>query len=142
MVSRDLAVAAVFVTLGLALVVSGLRFPPGVGGLLGPGFFPVAIGTVVCLLSAALAWQARRKEAVPREAAPLRRKRRLAAVLGLLAGYLLLWGVVPFPVRTFVFLGLFLRVAEERWKPALAVSAALTAAVAAAFQFGLGVSLE
>ncbi len=139
---KDLAVGAVCLGLGLTLVATGLRFPSGVGGLPGPGFFPVAIGAVVCLLSAALLWQARRGGAAGTKAEPLHGKRRLAAALSLLAGYLLLWGAVPFALRTFVFLALFLRLAQERWRSAAVVSAALTAAVVAAFQFGLRVSLE
>ncbi len=138
----DLGVGAAFLALGLVLVVTGMGFPPGMAGLPGPGFFPVTIGAVVCLLSGALLWQARRTPAGGTAAAPLHDKGRLAVAVALLAGYLLLWGVVPFPLRTFVFLLAFLRLAQERWRSAAAVSAVLTAAVVAAFQFGLRVSLE
>ena len=136
----DLAVALVFAALGGGLLVAASGFPPGIGPLPGPGFFPTVIGAVTLVLAGALvlsAWRAERAE-LP----PVVNLRALAVTTVLLAAYLALWGVVPFAPRTFVFSLLFLRLLKTHWLPAVTVSAVLTGAVFLAFQLGLRVTLE
>jgi len=140
MIRADLAIALFFGALGGGLLVTASGFPPGVGPLPGPGFFPAVIGGVTLVLAGALllsAWRAERAE-LP----PVVNLRALAATTVLLAAYLALWGVVPFAPRTFVFGLLFLRLLTTRWLPAATVSAVLTAGVFLAFQLGLRVTLE
>ena len=136
----NLLVAAVFGALGIYLAITAWQLPAGMGRLPGPGFFPGVIGAAIILLAGLLL------------AASLRQARgggfrianakALAVTTALLAAYLLLWGQVPFAVRTVVFVILFLRCLGQRWRPALAVALVLTAGVVLAFQYGLRVNLQ
>lgn len=136
----DLVVGALFLALGLYLAVSASALPSGSGGLPGAGFFPRIIGIVMALLSAALLVNTLRGASTT--TFDLSHGRVIGGVVGLTFVYLLLWGTGLFALRTFIFLVLFLRFLEQSWRASLTVSGALTAAIAAAFQFGLRVSLE
>lgn len=127
-----------FLALGVYLLISAWRFPAGMGRLPGPGFFPAVLGAVIVALSVALLAGARRAEGPGWK---LENKAALAMTVALLAGFLLLWGVIPFVVRGFLFVALFLRFLGQPWKVALAAGAVLTAAVVLAFQYGLRVTL-
>lgn len=134
----DLATASAFLLLGLLLLTSAAAFPPGVGGLPGPGFFPRVIGAVMvalAILLLALVW---RGPGPAPGAAPL--KPVLLTVL-LLAGYLALWERVPFALRTLLFVALYLRLLGQSWRAAVQVALGLTLFVVTAFQYGLRVGL-
>lgn len=135
----DLAIAVAFFALGACLAAAAFGFPPGMGRLPGPGFFPGFIGGVTLLLGAGLLVSAVRRPTA--EPFVMGNGRFLALAVGLVAGYLLLWGWIPFAVRTFAFVLVLLRVTGERWLRAATVAAVLTAAVLLAFQYGLRVSL-
>lgn len=129
------AVAAVFLLLGLYLLFSARQFPPGVGGMPGPGFFPAAIGAAMLLLALPLLVTGRSSPRV----APASRSVWIA--ISLLAAYLLLWNHVPFAVRTALFLVIYLRCLGQPFRAALKVAAVITLGVVAAFQYGLRVNL-
>lgn len=131
--------AVVFLALGIYLTVSSLALPAGVGRLPGAGFFPGLTGAVMMLLAASLLWQAWRE---PAESFRLGNTRGLTRAIAVTAAYLLLWGTGWFPLRTALFLALFLRLQGERWHASIGVAAVLTAAVTLAFTYGLRVSLE
>ncbi len=135
----DYAVAVSFLALGLYLLAAAFTYPAGMGRLPGPGFFPAIVGAVIFLLALGLLFTARRQES---SAAPAGGDARtLVVTVLLLGGYLGLWGIIPFFVRTALFVTVFLRLVGERWPRAIAVALLLTAAVVAAFQYGLRVSL-
>ena len=136
----DSVVAGLFLALGLLLIVSGLAFPPGVGGLPGAGFFPKAIGVLMSLL--ALGLLIKRTEAPSKGPGWVANRQQVAGTAALLCGYLLLWGTGLFPARTAIFLLLTLRFLGQRWLEAAGYSAALTAFVYLAFDMGLNVSLD
>jgi len=134
----DLAVALLFLLLGLLLWSSASAFPPGVGGLPGPGFFPRVIGIVMLAPAVALLAQAWRR---PGPASGAARAKPVLFTVVLLAAYLALWDRVPFALRTLLLLALYLRCLGQRWRTALQVAFVLTASVVAAFEYGLRVSL-
>ncbi len=136
----DLILGGLFLALGIYLTVSASLLPSGLGGLPGAGFFPRAVGVVTTLLSAMLLFNALRGTGSSHFA--LEHGRIIGGVVGLTFVYLLLWGTGMFALRTFVFLVLFLRFLVQSWRASLGVAGALTAAIAAAFQYGLRVSLE
>jgi hypothetical protein len=137
----NLLVAAVFGALGIYLAITAWQMPAGMGRLPGPGFFPGIIGAAMLLLCLLLlAGQVRGVAAGP--PAAFANAKSLAVTAALLAAYLLLWGQVPFAVRTVVFVILFLRLLGQRWRSALAVALVLTAGVVLAFQYGLRVNLQ
>ena len=136
----NLAVSALFLALGGYLIFSATRFPPGMGRLPGPGFFPGVVGAVIAALAAVLLLAALRGKQAPEVC--FENGKTLAAAIALLLAYLLLWGGVNFVLRTAVLLVLFLRLAGERWRSALVVSLTLTIAVVLAFQYGLRVDLR
>lgn len=136
----DLIVGGLFLALGVYLTVSASMLPSGSGGLPGAGFFPRGVGVATVLLSVMLLFNALKGTATSRFA--LEHGRVIGGVVGLTFVYLLLWGTGLFALRTFVFLALFLRFLEQSWRTSATVAGALTAAIAAAFQYGLRVSLE
>ena len=136
----DLVVGGLFLVLGVYLTVSAAALPADSGGLPGAGFFPRIIGVVTVLLSSALLLKALRGASASTFALP--HGRVIGGVVGLTFVYLLLWGTGFFTLRTFVFVVLFLRFLAQSWRASVTVAAVLTAAIAAAFQYGLRVSLE
>ena len=136
----DTIVGGLFLALGMALIASGLRLPPGVAGLPGAGFFPQAIGTLMALLAAGLIL--RRGEAGQSEAVQFSNRVQVAGTAGLLFVYLLLWGTGLFLARTALFVLVTLRFLGQGWARAAVFSAALTGFVYLAFDMGLNVSLE
>lgn len=139
----ELAAALAFLLFGSLLWSAAAGFPPGVGGLPGPGFFPRGIAAVMVALAAAWLARARRRPSgppsVPATGAP--QAKRVVLTVILLAAHLALWGRVPFPLRTFLFAALYLRCFDEPWRRALPLALGSTASVVAAFEYGLGVSL-
>lgn len=137
---QDLVVAAAFSALGFYLALSAARFPAGIGRLPGPGFFPGLIGAAMMLLAIALFFSRRRGAGNGRDNADGSHTRVLAA-LALTALYVALWGRLPFALRTAIFVAVFLRSQAQPWRASLQVAAVLTAAVVAAFEYGLRVHL-
>lgn len=136
----DLAVAAVFFALGLYLALRATCFPSGIGRLPGPGFFPGLIGAAMMLLAVAVAFS-RRRRAGNGQHNPRGSPTGVLTALALTALYVALWGRIPFALRTAVFVAVFLRSQAQPWRASLQVAAVLTAAVVAAFEFGLRVHL-
>lgn len=137
---EDLAVAAAFFALGLYLALRAACFPAGIGRLPGPGFFPGLIGTAMMLLAIALPFSRRRRAGNGRYNSGGSYSRVLIA-LALTALYVALWGRIPFALRTGVFVAVFLRSQAQPWRASLQVAAVLTAAIIAAFEYGLKVHL-
>lgn len=137
---RELVLGASFLALGMGLVASAYALPSGLGRLPGPGFFPRVIGGVMVLLSLGVLGQARRATKPLRQGAG--DLRTVLLVLGLLALYLLGWGIGPFAVRTALFLLLLLRLLGQPWRTGVTLSLSLTAVVILAFRIGLRVPLE
>jgi hypothetical protein len=130
----DIALAIVFLCLGLALVVNGVRLPSGAG------FFPKVLGCAVIGLSIALLVQGVRMR-VPYTFS-VGHPRVIVSLIVLTSAYLLLWGVGWFPLRTLIFLLLFLRMLGDTWRVSVAVSTVLVVGVTATFQYGLNISLQ
>ncbi len=133
----DLVVSLLFLFLGAALLAGASSLPPGLGALPGPGFFPGVIGAAVAVLAAGLFASSVRGGGA---SFVVDNRRRLALTAGLLILYLLLWGVTPFALQTFVMLAVFLRMLGEPWRTSVLVSGVLAAAVTLAFQYGLRVN--
>ena len=130
----ELLLAGGFLIFGLYLITSGLRFPKGAG------FFPLALGGVTTLLSCGLFLQTFRTNAGTMFAVG-----NLGILLGvvlLIGGYLSLWGMGSFALRTFILLAILLRMLRESWRTGITVSAVLTIGVTLAFKHGLHVSLD
>ena len=135
----DVWIGVFFLLLGLGALASSYTFPAGMGRLPGPGFFPAVIGAATSCFALALLWSAFRKPVGA--SAAIGGRRSLAITIGLLAVFLMLWGTTPFPLRTLVFVVVFLKLMGEPWKRSVLVAGVLTAAVVLAFQYGLRVSL-
>lgn len=130
----DRIAAGVFLAFGLYLFVSGTNLPAGAG------LFPEALGVVVAALSVGLFVQGLKGRVS--YVFSVGNPRVIVSVTVLTCAYLLLWGIGWFPLRTFIFLALLLRILGESWKRGVVVSAVLTAGVTVAFQYGLQISLE
>lgn len=140
MARSDGIAAAGFVALGAYLIVSGGGFPAGAGGLPGAGFFPRTIGALMAAMALGLLFQSRRRGGDAGFAfanAP-----QTAGAAAMLFLYLALWGTGFFPLRTVLFLTLFLKFLGQRRRSAVGAALVLTALVTAAFRYGLNVSLE
>lgn len=120
------------------MFIGARAFPPGVGRLPGPAFFPIAIAAVTAAMALLLLAPGRKAAQGGRAANP-----RLAwMVTALLTAYLALWGVGGFAARTMILLTVLLCLFGENWKRAVLFAAVLTAGVTAAFQYGLRVALQ
>lgn len=135
----DLATALLFGFLGILIWFEAVRFPAGVAGLPGPGFFPETIGAIMLGLAALLAVRSLRSGASP---IAIENRKALAVAVILVGLYLLLWSYIDFAPRTAVFLVCLLRLLGEGWRSSVTVAAVLTATVIAAFQMGLNVTLQ
>jgi hypothetical protein len=136
----DISLAVFFLLIGIYLTVSASVLPAASDGLAGPGFFPRAIGVVMLGLGTILLFQGIR--AWSTASFDVRHGGTIAAIVIMTALYLLLWGIGFFPLRTFIFVVLFLRLLGQSWKTGVGVSLVLTAAVTGAFQYGLRLSLD
>jgi len=136
----DFVVGAVFLVVGVYLLISSFGFPPGMGPLPGPGFYPGIIGAVIILLAVTLLAGSLRS--ADKGHFLVENRRAIALTAGLMALYIAFWGVIPFALRTVLFVVVFLRLLGQRWKPAIMVSLVLTAVVLAAFQYGLRVDFD
>jgi hypothetical protein len=136
----DICLAAFFLLIGIYLTVSASMLPTAANGLAGPGFFPRAIGVVMVVLGAILLFQGIRSRS--NTSFEVRHGATITWIAILTAVYLLLWGIGFFPLRTFIFIVLFLRILGQSWKTGVSVSIVLTAVVTVAFQYGLRLSLD
>lgn len=130
----DRIVAGLFFAFGLYLLISGTNLPAGAG------LYPKVLGLMVAALSVGLLVQGLIGR-VP-YVFSVGNPRVIISVTVLTCVYLLLWGIGWFPLRTFIYLALLLRMLGESWKRGVVVSAVLTTGVTAAFQYGLQISLE
>jgi protein-S-isoprenylcysteine O-methyltransferase Ste14 len=126
--------------LGVALLISAQFLPAGMGNLPGPGYFPSLIGSAIALLSAGVLWTAVRAPEKPKWEGGNFRLMGLAVLLT--GGYLLLWGVAPFLVRTPIYLFALMMLGRTRLWSAVVVSIVLTLFTLGAFEYGLRVSLN
>ncbi len=133
-------VGFLFLGLGLALFLSGMAFPQGIGGLPGAGFFPQVIGCLITLLACALLYEARTPDG--ESGFKISNPRQVLGIAALLFVYLLLWGSGYFILRTIVFLIPALRFLKQDWRASLGYSVALTLLVYLAFDTGLNITLE
>ena len=136
----DISLAVFFLLIGIYLTLSASVLPAVSEKLAGPGFFPRAIGVVMLGLGSILLYQGIRARSTA--SFEVRHGATIAAIVILTAVYLLLWGIGFFPLRTFVFVVLFLRILGQSWKTGVSVSIVLTAVVTGAFQYGLRLSLD
>jgi hypothetical protein len=136
----DVSLAVFFLLIGTYLTLSASVLPAASDGLAGPGFFPRAIGVVMLGLGTILLYEGIRARSTA--SFEVQHGATIIAIAILTALYLLLWGIGFFPLRTFIFVALFLRLLGQSWKTGVSVSIVLTAVVAGAFQYGLRLSLD
>lgn len=138
----DLGLGITLTAVGLAFVAGGWGMPPGVGGIPGPGFFPILVGGALTLLGCTLAASARSAHGLLWEGgwhhAPTR---QVLAIVALLAAYAAVWHVVPFLVRTPPLLLAILRVSGGGWLRASVVAVVTTGVLAVVFDVLLRVRL-
>jgi len=138
----DSILGASFALAGLALVLIARAFPPGLGGVPGPAFFPMLVGAVMLVLGVGLATAGVRHprsywDKGWRDVAVV----RIVLILVLLAAYLATWDVIPFLPRTAVLLFAMYRALGESWLRAALLSIAITAVIYGTFQGLLQVRL-
>ena len=137
---QNLAVAGVFLLLGLYLVLSAWQLPAGMGRLPGPGFFPAGIGGATLVLAGLLLVGSWHRTGAA--GGTLANRRDLGLTVVLIVLYLLAWGWIPFAARSVIFVVVFLRLLGQGWRASATVAVVLTAAVVLAFQYGLRVNLN
>lgn len=127
-------VAAVLGALALAIVATTWRFPAGSQGVPGPAVVPQLLGLALLGVSAWLLW-------APGTGAPalVRNQRVIPLAMALLAGYALLWRVVPYGVLTGVVLLAFLRLTGLGWRGAVIAATLMATTLQVLFERGLGV---
>lgn len=136
------ALALSGILLGAYLVISSRSFPPGLGSLPGPGFFPLLLGILILLFSAMIAREAWSPAPQSPGKAAVRQADKLPALAVLMViAWLLTWDFAPFLLRTpLLVLGL-MRTSGSNWRSAALSAILFTAALYAIFQLGLRVDL-
>jgi hypothetical protein len=154
-VNWDLASSVGFALLGLVICVHASGFPGATRGVPGPAFFPIVIGVLMIVLSAALlatTWKEPRHDYWARPGSGANPStgsdaghspvlKQIGLVLLLLVIYVSLWTVVPFVVRTPLLLIAIYRLLGEPWPRTLLLAVLLTASLFAVFQGALSVQL-
>jgi putative tricarboxylic transport membrane protein len=135
--NADVAFGLLFAALGVALLGHSAGFPPGTPGVPGPGFFPMLVGALLCLLGLGLAAGSRRNGAAIQywdkpwgDPAIV----RIVTVIALLALYILVWERVGFIWRTPPLLFLLYLVLGVHWIRSLILAVAVTGVLAGVFQ--------
>lgn len=137
---RTIASAAALIAVGLfAVLFASARYAIGTMHQIGPGMFPIMLGTILTALGLAIAFQAVFRAPVPYERLPLD-ARALIVTAAALAGFALSvarFGVVPAIVVLVVVMSLL----QERIRPlrALLLATALSVIAIVVFQTILGV---
>ena len=136
-------VAGAGMVLGLALIVSSRAFPPGVGALPGPGFFPLILGFLIAVFAGMIAVGARsrRSNAVANPIQTYSWKLPSLALLAVTA-YVAAWEAVPFLVRTPVLVLALMKAAGASWRNSLIAALLISGFLYLAFQLGLRVTLD
>jgi putative tricarboxylic transport membrane protein len=133
----DTLFAGLFLAAGIVYEVMAFRMPRGRVGQPGPGFFPIIVGAILILTTAACLVQAlmvirsgssASKAADDEETGQGHRQtHKTWLLLGLLALYVLALQPIGFPIALTVFLLASIRVfGYRKWLPALGIAAALT----------------
>ncbi|MFH2076942.1 MAG: tripartite tricarboxylate transporter TctB family protein [Pseudomonadota bacterium] len=134
------------------LVLSGLviweasQMPPSASFGPGAGFLPFWLGVLLAVLATILFVSAWRRPTTEKENASVFPEKQalfaIAAVLGGLAGYILLIDVLGYLVDTFLFIVFLVKVVErEKWPLTLKVAVATTAGLFVTFQILLKITL-
>jgi hypothetical protein len=142
-VNWDVWTSVAFGVLGVALIANAMTFPRGVRGVPGPAFFPIALGAILLVLSAAVGFGATRHPAVPYWDRTGREPifGRMTLLMLLLVTYVALWTFVPFVIRTPLLLIAVYRLFRESWIRAVVIAAMLTAALFGIFEGLLSIQL-
>jgi putative tricarboxylic transport membrane protein len=139
---RERGVALAFLLASGIYLALALSFPLGTGARPGAGFFPVAVGSFLCVVAGALvvvAWQRQGATAAPATAATRversARGRVAAAMVGLI-GFCVLLPWLGYAVTAFLFVALLLRtLGTNRWT--IIVLAAVVSAAASYYLFAV-----
>jgi uncharacterized membrane protein len=116
-----------FMAVSTAFFFIALRYPPGVSGTTGPGFFPMILSGIVFLLAVLLFLNIRKESGEP---VHLFSKKNATVFLGLFITvlYVVLMSIVGFPIATLVYLfGLMMFFQVKSWKILIAVPVLTTA---------------
>lgn len=128
--ARAAALAALLAS--VAYLALAVQFPLGTAARPGAGLFPVCVGIYLCVVAAALALSAFRRErlapAPPRRPLANEARARVAVTMGALVAYCLLLPWAGFPAVTLAFVTPLLRRLGGGWLTA-AVGGLLAAAI-------------
>lgn len=126
--------AIVLASIGLAVTLATLTYPPGAHGVPGPALVPRVLGLALIVVAALVIRS-------PGAGGPPVVRHRLAVpiAMSLLVAYALLWHVVPYGVLTGALLLVFLRLTGISWGGAVIAAVAMAATLQVLFQRGLGV---
>jgi hypothetical protein len=144
--NRDAGSSLVFLIVGLGFVAGGLRMGLGPLNAPGAGFFPVAIGGVFALLSAALLGKSLLGGSPAEEKTRFWREERswVRVSLSLLSlfFYLAALNYLGYLLTTTIFILFLLKIVGRKgWKVSIFMSLVVALGSYALFRTGLGVSL-
>ncbi len=115
MINADIVFSLISIGVGIWYYVESLKFPPGVGNVPGPAFYPQLVFYVWMLLSVLLLISGikRRKVYFPYKFGDPRVKRAISVII-ITFLYLLLWGKGRFIINTTIYLGSIMVILGER----------------------------
>lgn len=138
---RDMVAGASFAALGLGLAVVATGYRIGTAASMGPGFFPLMLGTLLALIGCLIAVNAWRKPSTDEEPAP-HSLRGLLIVVGVVCLFALMLDRAGMMLTVFVVSALSSYLTPESSLPkALVTGAVLSLLSFVLFVWGLGVPM-
>jgi hypothetical protein len=136
---KDFWAGVMFIAFGGAACVIALDYAMGTTARMGPGYFPRALGLLLCALGALLVLRSFKLQGAPLSFPPFK-------PLLIVLGSVLLFGLVVnhagLVVATFLLVILSSTASHEyRWRESVVAAIALAVFVVVAFRYGLGLQL-
>jgi hypothetical protein len=146
MKSRDAGSSLIFLIVGLGFIAGGLRMGLGPLNAPGAGFFPVAIGGIFALLSAALLMKSLLAGSPAGEKRGFWREERSWVRVSLsllsLVFYLIALNYLGYILTTTIFILFLLKIVGRKgWRVSIFMALVVAVGSYALFRMGLGVSL-
>lgn len=135
----DLGAAIIFLLFGIAAMIGAFRYRIGSAGEMGPGYFPMALGIGLCVISLLILHQALRGPAATIEKPGLW---ETGWILGSIVAFALVVDVLGLFISTLLLLaGCRIASRDFRFKEVAVFGLAVAAATTGIFVYGLGVIL-
>jgi hypothetical protein len=133
---RDLFAGLIFIAFGFAAVWFSRDYPAGSASHMGPGYFPLVLGSILALLGLLVGGRSFIIEGEPVESISLRAVTLVLGAVGAFAATLESLGIV---IATVLLIGIGAAASpDSRWREVVVLTAVMLALSVGLFGYGLG----